>query len=72
MLFIYSALSCSIVRRLNASTGVPFGISDHPVEYVREIFEEVDAMQPAGTCQRIEDASALGTGVASEEQRVSR
>ena len=42
----------------------------HPVEQVGEIFEEVDAMQPAGTCQRIEDASALGTGVASEEQRV--
>ena len=42
----------------------------HPVEQVGEIFEEVDVMQPAGTCKRIEDASALGAGMASEEQRV--
>ncbi len=44
----------------------------HPVEQVGEIFEEVDAVQPAGTRQRIEDASALGAGIYFGALRVTR
>ena len=63
---------CPFIRK-EISVGFDRGLVrhfGHPVEQVGEIFEEVDAVQPAGTRQRIEDASALGAGMASEEQGV--
>ena len=46
------------------------GHVSHAVEQVGEVLEEVDLVESAGAGQGVEDAPSLGSGVASEEQRV--
>lgn len=41
------------------------------VEDVCEVVEEVDIVEPARTCEGVEDASSLGAGMAAEEEGVA-
>ena len=44
--------------------------SSHPVQDICKVFEEVDAVEAAGTGKGVEDAPAFSAGMTAEEERV--